>query len=166
LGNAYRQPIKVNKDKYIKAKIRQTKDIINPVETVIEPAQLTAEKNLIALMINNRSYFELIKKYLKEDDFSTVNCKVLANIISQEYENKPDRTEMSIDTILSRLSEYKTNEIDNNFIQEIASIPIDKAIENIDQFIKDLIDTVKFYNLKKEREEVSRRIKEIEGKNT
>jgi len=151
-GTDIKSPIKINKDKYINVKKSQTKDIINPVKAVIEPAQLTAEKNLVALMIKSRRYFELISKYLNENDFSTDVCKALASIIFQEYKRNPDRTEVDIEAI------------EPNVFQEIASVRIDESIENMDKFIKDLIDTVKVYKLKKEREEISRKIKEIEQK--
>lgn len=163
LGNDFKGSIKLNKDKYINVKKSQTKDIINPVKTVIEPAQLTAEKNLVALMIKSRGYFEFISKYLKEDDFSTEGYRLLASIISQEYKHDPDRTELDIEAILSRMSGHD-NLIDLDVIQEIVNIPIDESIENMDKFIKDLIDTFKVYKLKREREEISRRIKEIEQK--
>lgn len=163
LGTDLKDTIKINKDKYINVKKSQTKDIINPVRTVIEPAQLTAEKNLVALMIRNRDYFEFINKHLKEEDFSTKEFKVLYSIISQEYKHDSDRTEVDIWTILNRKSSHN-NLIDIDVIQDIANIRIDESIENMDKFIKDLIDTVKISKLKKEREEISKKIKEIEQK--
>jgi DNA primase len=163
LGTDLKDTIKINKDKYINVKKSQTKDIINPVRTVIEPAQLTAEKNLVALMIRNRDYFEFINKHLKEEDFSTKEFKVLYSIISQEYKHDSDRTEVDIWTILNRKSSHN-NLIDIDVIQDIANIRIDESIENMDKFIKDLIDTVKISKLKREREEISKKIKEIEQK--
>lgn len=163
LGTDLKDTIKINKDKYINVKKSQTKDIINPVRTVIEPAQLTAEKNLVALMIRNRDYFEFINKHLKEEDFSTKEFKVLYSIISQEYKHDSDRTEVDIWTILNRKSSHN-NLIDIDVIQDIDNIRIDESIENMDKFIKDLIDTVKISKLKREREEISKKIKEIEQK--
>jgi len=65
---------------------------------------------------------------------------------------------LDIGAILSRTSGHD-NLIDLDVIQEIVNIPIDESIENMDKFIKDLIDTFKVYKLKKKEKRYQEELK-------
>ena len=119
-------PIIINKDKYINVKKSHT-NIINPVETVIEPAQLTAEKNLILLMIRSRSNFELIKKHIEVDDFSSDNYRTLTKAIFDEYKNNPHVIDIDIKEITNKIFE-KGNRIDADVAKEIADSSIESSM--------------------------------------
>jgi len=163
LGKSYHNPIIVSKDKYINAKKSHTKDIINPIKTVIEPAQLTAEKKLLVLMAKSRSYFDFIKEHLEIDDFQIDACRTFANLIFQEYNNNPILSELDMENIKNKALE-NSSRLDYSIVSEIISEEIDYSIENINRFIMDLVGTVRYYKLKNEREDISKRIKEIEQK--
>lgn len=160
LGNAYKSNITIYKDKYIGGKNRYNKNEISPVKTVLESAHLTAEKNLISLMIKNKSYYDIVKKHIQKEDFLNYECRAIANIIYSEYENNSLLTKLDIPTIMSRLK--KEDNIDFEIVGDI--IESDVITEDMEKFIEDLINTINYFKLKMERKLVAKRIKELDSK--
>ncbi|NLX61366.1 MAG: DNA primase [Tissierellia bacterium] len=159
-GNSYKPNTTIYKDKYISGKNRHNKSEISPVKAVLEPAHLKAEKNLLKLMIQNIDYYKRIKNHLSREDFLNYECKILVNIIYDEYENNPYLKELDINLILGKLKNEEN--IDYEIIDEITNIHI--VAEDIYKFIEDSINTVKYFKLKFERKIVANKIKELDLK--
>lgn len=156
-GNAYRNSITIHKDKYINRENRYNKKEILPITTVLEAAYLTAEKNLINLMIKSRNYFNKVEKRLSVEDFLNGEYKILLNAIYDEYYKNSNLKEIDIDLLLNKFGNSK--DIDYQTIKEI--IKKDIVADNMEKLIEESINTINYYKLKNERELVARRIKEI-----
>ena len=103
LGKNHSQDRRFYKDKYINTRYRNNKNKIMPIKIVLESAHLTAEKTLIKLMIKNRNYYDIIKKYLSREDFLNYECNVLANIIFDKYQNNSQLLRLNSSVILEEL---------------------------------------------------------------
>jgi len=160
LGNLYKPSITIYKDKYINGKIRNNKNEITPVKTVLESAHLTAEKNLVGLMMKSRSYYDMVKKHINKEDFLNYECKAIADIIYNEYENNPLLAKLDIQTLMSRLE--KEDNIDFEIVKEVAELDI--VAEDMEKLIRDLIKTINYFKLKMERKLVANRIKQLDYK--
>ncbi len=160
-GKNYKGNTTIYKDKYIKKGYRDNKSKIIPIKIVLEPAHLTAEKTLIKLMMENYEYFNIIKEYLKEEDFFSYECNVLACFIFEQYENNKQLTQIDTNSILEKIKNIKN--IDMTVIEEILSNEVSFSHEDKYVVIKDLINTVEFSKLKLEREQVAKEIQRIEA---
>ena len=160
-GKNYKGNTTIYKDKYIKKGYRDNKSKIIPIKIVLEPAHLTAEKTLIKLMMENYEYFNIIKEYLKEEDFFSYECNVLACFIFEQYENNKQLTQIDTNSILEKIKNIKN--IDMTVIEEILSNEVSFSHEDRYVVIKDLINTVEFSKLKLEREQVAKKIQRIEA---
>lgn len=160
-GKNYKGNTTIYKDKYIKKGYRDNKSKIIPIKIVLEPAHLTAEKTLIKLMMENYEYFNIIKEYLKEEDFFSYECNVLACLIFEQYENNKQLTQIDTNSILEKIKNIKN--IDMTVIEEILSNEVSFSHEDRYVVIKDLINTVEFSKLKLEREQVAKKIQRIEA---
>lgn len=163
LGNNYKNESSFSKDKYIIGRNRYNKSKIAPIKAVLEPAHLTAEKMLIRLMLESRSYYNIIKGYLNEEDFLNYESNILAKIIFDEYEKKVDLMKIANDFILVKLKQEK--DLDYDLIYEIMDLNVGVLPENKNTLIKDLIKRIKISKLEMERKKILNEIKEIESKN-
>ncbi|GMG96057.1 DNA primase [Tepidimicrobium xylanilyticum] len=163
LGNNYKNESSFSKDKYIIGRNRYNKSKIAPIKAVLEPAHLTAEKMLIRLMLESRSYYNIIKGYLNEEDFLNYESNILAKIIFDEYEKKVDLIKIANDFILVKLKQEK--DLDYDLIYEIMDLNVGVLPENKNTLIKDLIKRIKISKLEMERKKILNEIKEIESKN-
>lgn len=159
LGGNYSSKTRISKDKYINRGFRHNKDKIKPVNMVLEAGHLKAEKILIKLMIANKSYFDIINRYLAMEDFFNYECSFLADIISREYETNTQITNIDSQFILSNIK-GKEN-IDFNIVNEILDQNIEFLSEDMDKSIKDLIKTINFSKLKMELDDVTKKIQEM-----
>lgn len=162
LGKNFKSNITIYKDKYINGKNRHNKNDIIPIKTVLESAHLIAEKTLIKLMINNRSYYNMIRKKLSNDDFLNYEYRCLANIIFDEYDKNPHFIKLDINTIVDRLK--SEDNIDFNMVEEIMKMDNDFEVEDTNKLIDDLINTIIYSKLKMERKEITKKIQEFESK--
>ena len=147
---------KNSKDKYINRGFRHNKDKIKPVNMVPESGYLKAEKTLIKLMIANKSYFDIIEKYLAIEDFLNYECQFLAKIISNEYNSNTQLTSIEPQFLLDNMGD-----VDIDFLKEILNQNIDFLSEDIDETIKDLVKTINFSRIKIELDDVTRKIQEM-----
>lgn len=159
-GNGYKSNITISRDKYISGKNRHNKSVISPVKAVLESAHLKAEKKLIKLMIKNVDYYKTIRKHLKKEDFSSYECKVLANIIYDEYDHNPNISDLEVQLIRDKLKDV--DGIDFQVLDEIANMDI--LAEDMDKLIEDLTNTINYFKLKMDRNSVANRIKELDLK--
>ena len=147
---------KYSKDKYINQAFRHNKDKIKPVNMVPESGYLKAEKSLLKLMIANKSYFDIIIKYLAIEDFLSEECKILAETISNEYYSKVELRNIEPQFLLDNVEN-----INMDFINEILDQNIDFLSEDIEDAIGDLVKTINFSRIKIKLDNVNRRMKEI-----
>ena len=147
---------KNSKDKYINRAFRHNKDKIKPVNIVPESGYLKAEKTLIKLMIENKSYFDIIEKYLTIEDFLNNECRLLAKTISNEYNSNIHLTSIEPQILIDN-----RGDVDRDFVEEILNQNIEFLSEDIDKAIKDLVKTINFSRIKIELDNVTKKIQEI-----
>lgn len=152
----------IYEDKYINTKYRDNKNKITPIKIVLESAHLTAEKTLLKLMIENKDYYEKIRKQLNKEDFLNYECSIIANIVFEEYSNDPQLAQIDSKFILERLKNEEN--IDLLIINEIIDKKFDFLPEDKDKLIEDLVGTIEYSKLKIKRKKIMEKIQEIESK--
>lgn len=155
--NAKNKPL--SKDKYINNNYRYNKNKITPIENVLEPAHLMAEKSLLRIIIEDKSLYERVKDKFKPDDFCNNQYKKLAQFIYETYENG---IEIDKNSIIENFKYDKT--IDEKDILDILELDLNIPKEYMTQAVDDYIDTINFSKLNIRRKEVLREIKLIEAK--
>ena len=150
------------KDKYINNNNRNNKDKIIPVKLVLEPADLLAEKSLIKIMLKDRKNFGKIKSYLMPNDFIDDECRELARIIYDIYNNEDHINAISENDLIEPLENI--NGIDMGKIKEILEMNINISLDEKNKAIEDLIETVKYSKLKIRRKEIAEEIHNIDSK--
>ena len=154
---------KISKDKYINKGFSYNKDKIKPINIAPESGHLKAEKLLIKLMIANKTYFDIINRYLTIEDFLNYECNTLAEIIFKEYGLKPQLKNLDNEFILKSIESKEG--LDLNIVDEILIQDIQFISENMDKTIEDLIKTLNFSKLKLELDSVTKKIQEFDGEN-
>ena len=144
------------------AKYRNNKDKIIPVKLVLEPADLLAEKSLIKIMLKDRKNFGKIKSYLMPNDFIDDECRELARIIYDIYNNEDHINAISENDLIEPLENI--NGIDMGKIKEILEMNINISLDEKNKAIEDLIETVKYSKLKIRRKEIAEEIHNIDSK--
>jgi len=160
LGGAFTSTGSIPRDKYINGKYRDNKNGITPIKTVLEPAHLKAEKTLVRLMIEDRSYYDILKEELVLGDFFDYECRILADIIFHMY--KADRSLIKLD-IADLLEALKEHDVNPDILDRIMTENIDYISENKTKAIDELLETVQYCKLKIERDEIERRIQKLES---
>lgn len=158
LGKKRATDVKNSKDKYINKSFSYNKDKIEPVDMVLESGYLKAEKLLIKLMIENKSYFDIIKKHLSKEDFINKECKYLGEIIFNEYNTNPKLNSIDQERIMDNIKE---KECDLSMVNEILREDIEGLTDNIDKSIEDLINTFNYSKLKMELDRVTKEIQKL-----
>lgn len=159
LGRNYNSNTRISKDKYINRGFRHNKDKIEPVNLVLESGHLKAEKLLIKLMIENKSYFDIINRYLAMEDFFNYECSFLAEIIFREYNSNPLLNNIDHQFILNNIKDKE--KLDLNTVNEILNQNIHFLSNDMEKTIEDLINTINFSKLKMELDSVTKKIQEI-----
>lgn len=149
-----------SRDKYINSRYRDNKNAIMPIKTILGSAYLTAEKTLIKMMIENRNYYNIIKEHLDSEDFLNHECKTLGRIIYNEYYNDQELEELDASDLSENL---KNTEVDFDIIDQILDKNTEFLPEDRIKLIDDLLQRIKYYRLKIEREEITKRIQQIES---
>jgi DNA primase len=152
VGNSnFREKPKVD-DKY-------KRENIAPVKTILPSASLTAEIDLIKLMIFDKIYFDMIINQISLDEYTNIECKKILEIIIDLY----DENETLDEDLL-----YKMSKEIPNISEELLYLAFEKRIkfspEDVEQMIKDLINTIKVNKLRDKRNEVKEEIEKLENK--
>ncbi len=147
--------IKVKGNKNFKEKIR-----ISPIRTILPSASLTAEIDLIKLMIFDKEYFDLLIREVPLEEFENLECKETLRIMTELYKEDEDIDEELLYNKVKNLPD-----MDTRLLNLIFEKPINFAPENVDQMIKDLINTLKLYKLEIKRNNIKKEIEELEKKN-
>ncbi|WDV44512.1 DNA primase [Clostridiaceae bacterium M8S5] len=147
------------KDKYIKKQYRyNNKDRISPVKNTLQLGYISAESNLINLLITNKNVYDKIFTEFMTDDFlDEVNIS-LAEKIYEIYQ-----TENYIDL---NVLKSKCNDEELNKLNTILDTDIKINYNNKDKAIEDYISIIKMQKLKITKDEVKNKIKLIELKET
>lgn len=153
----------VSKDKYINKGLRYNKDKIEPVNVSPESGHLKAEKLLLKLMIANKSYFDIINRYLTIEDFLNYECSTIAEIVFKEYDLKPQLNSIDQEFIFKNIENKE--ELDQNILEEILIQDAQFLSEDMDKIIEDSIKTLNFSKLKLELDNVTKKIQEFDGEN-
>ncbi|RKD34720.1 DNA primase [Thermohalobacter berrensis] len=143
-------------DKYRKYNYRNNnKDRINPVKYMLEPGHLNAEKNLLNLIINDKTIFKKINSYFTPDDFSDEVHKKLANIIYNKYKSNIENIDAS--EILNLFTEKEKSKVKEVF-------DLENDFKQNEKAIKDFINRIQYYKLKLKRDEIKKQISLLESK--
>lgn len=133
-----------------------TKDTISPINKRVASAYSKAEIDLINLMIEEKDYFEIIKRELSYDDFQNKDLKEIYIILDNLYRSNEI---LKIDNIV-KVAKYKS--LNNDVIQSLGKNKVNYKASNINRILKDLINTVKLNKLYRDRREIIKNIEEIE----
>lgn len=159
LGRNSHDKGRISRDKYINRRFSYNKDKIEPVNIVVKSGHLKAEKILIKLMIEKKGYFDIIKRYLSEDEFLDYECRRLAEIIFTEYQSNPDLDGIEEANLLARTANME--KLDPDKVQEILNQNLDYFTHDLDESVKDLIKTLEYSRLKMELDKITKEIQEL-----
>ncbi len=149
-GNTIRIPVNNN---------FKERSSISPIKTSLPSGSLTAEIDLIKLMIFDREYFEIISQEVSLEEFDSQECKELLKILREIYEKEDAVDE---DFLFKKAKEVSN--INNQLIASISERRINFLPENVDQMIKDLINKLKINKLESKRNNVKTKIEDLEKK--
>lgn len=147
-----------NKPRFRSNSIENKRPEISPVKHKITSGNLKAEFNLIRLMIEDRDYFEFISSKLSFDDFSSRECREIFKYIKEEFSTSDF---LKIEDIRNKA---KINNIDTELFNSIIEMEIKYEPTNIEEIMKDLINTVIYKNLENKRQDILKKIETIEKK--
>ncbi len=139
-------------------KFKGQKPSINPVTIQVKSGIHKAELDLILLMIEDKDYFENINDHLNIEDFSNDIFKDIYRLIINEYKVKDSISLVDI------LNLYTKDASSEEIINTIKNHEINYQQTKIDKIIKDLVDTLNFNKLEKQREEILANITALEKK--
>lgn len=145
------------KDKYINTNYRNNnKSKISPVENVLEPGHLTAEKSLLNLLINDEYIYEKIKENFSPDDFLDPINRKIAELVYDRY--KQGRK------VIKRELINNFSDSDSEKVNEVLAIKINFENSERDKAVADYLKKINYYKLKIKRKQIKEEIKLIESK--
>ncbi|NLN15182.1 MAG: DNA primase [Tissierellia bacterium] len=140
-------------------KSQQRKPKISPVDTKVVSASMKAELDLIILMMEDRDYFDLIEESLDNIDyFTNEDFKSLYQIIKASYNGK---TSLDREGVLDL---YAKENPDPKILETVRNHQINYQLTRIEEIIGDLINTLKYNKLEKERNKILKQIEVLENK--
>ena len=146
-----------SKDKYINNNYRyNNKDNIVPVQYMLQPGHLTAEKELLNLIINNKSIYLNVKEKFKPEDFSDSIYSRLANITYELYEN-----DENID-LVKILNKFDEN--DKAKVKDVLSLEIKINEASKIKAIEDYIKNINYYKISMKKEQIKKQINMLDNK--
>ena len=125
---------------------------------VLQRADLTAEIELVRLMILDKKYYEIIVEKDIFSYFENDSCVKTINILNNMYKTEDFIEKKKIYDIM----QCGPGEA-NNVLDQILDDRITFTSDNISKAIEDLIVTLKISNLDRQRQLVRDRIKELEN---
>lgn len=137
--------------------VKNIKNDIKPVKTILPAGQLKAEMDLIRLMMLEKDYFDIITQKLSIDDFTSLECKHIYELLMISYENEETIEEK---VLFDKILEIPN--LSNGRIKSIFENRVNFQPSNIDQIIQELIDTIISNNLLNKRKALILKIEELE----
>ncbi len=128
------------------------REIITPVMYMLKPAHLTAEKELLNIIINNKDIYQSIKDKFKPEDFLEPIYRKLAEIAYDAYEINEELDGIEV------VDEFEDDE--KLKIKEVFSlnININKDVKAIEDYIKN----INYYKINMKKENIKKQLNEIE----
>lgn len=145
----------VSKNNFVPNKYKlNSKENITPVRNFLRPAHLTAEKELLNLIINNNNiYLNLKDKFFSKDFLEPVSRK-LAEIVYSFYENNKKIEFIEI------IEYFENDELEK--VREIFALDI-KVNDNA-KAIEDYIKNINYYKISMKKEDIKKQLNEIDNK--
>ena len=128
------------------------KDVISPVQYKIKPAHLSAEKELLSLIIKNKDIYVNIKDKFKPEDFLDGTNRKLAELVYDSYNNNEDLTQVQA------LEHFE--ETEQNRIKEIFNLRVNKDTKAIEDYIKN----INYNKIAIEKENIKKQINILDSK--
>lgn len=128
------------------------KEVISPVQYMLKPAHLTAEKELLNLIIKNRDIYENIKNKFKAEDFLDITNRKLAELVYCSYS---DNEKLDMSQALDHFEETEKSRV-----QEVFNLKVNKDIKAIEDYIKN----IKYNKIVVEKEEIKKQINILDNK--
>lgn len=145
------------KDKYINTNYRNNnKSKIVPVESVLEPGHLTAEKSLLKLLINDEYIYEKIKENFSPDDFLDPINRRIAELVFDSYKEGKKITQQRL------ANNFSASEL--NKVNEVLAIEINFEDSEKDKAVEDYLKKINYYKMKIKRKQIKEEISLIESK--
>lgn len=145
----------VQKDKFVWNKFKDySKDNISPVQYMLKPAHLTAEKELLNLILNNKDIYQTIKDKFKSQDFLDPVYRKLAEMIYDLYENNEPLVK---ENIIEYFDEDVRSKVKELFTLDLK---VNKDIKAIEDYIKN----INYYKITVKRESIKEQIQTIDNK--
>lgn len=133
------------------------KPSISPIRTILPSASLTAEIDLIKLMIFDKVYFDALVKEVSFDEFENLECREIFKIIIELYDKDENLDESLLYKRAKELPNADTQIFNLIFEKRINFLP-----ENIEQMIKDLLNTLRLNKLESKRNSIMKEIEKLE----
>lgn len=131
-----------------------SKDNIAPVQYMLKPAHLTAEKELLNIILKNKEIYETIKDIFKPQDFLDQVHRKLAELIYRLYESNE---QISLENISNHFDKDEKAKVKELFVLNLQANKDTKAIE-------DYINNINYYKITLRKEEIKEQIKIIDSK--
>lgn len=133
---------------------RNTKQQILPVAYMLKPAHLTAEKELLNIIINNKDIYMAIRDKFKASDFLDPIYREIAKLVYSYYEQGRDIENQDIINHFEDSEKSKVEDILNLNIQ------VNKDIKAIEDYIKN----INYYKININKEQIKKQLSDIDRK--
>lgn len=131
-----------------------SRENISPVQLVLKPGHVTAERELINLIINNKDAYFRVKGKFSVDDFLSPFYRTLAEIVYSSYE---EQETLDIADVLSQFEESEREKVRELFEQRLN---IEEDINVVDDYIKN----INYHKINMKRESLKKQINELDMK--
>lgn len=159
---AIEQEVRITKKSYNYTKDDKNKTLkknIGPIQSKLPLAGIKAEIDLTRLIIKDKDYFEYISEKLEMEEFQSPECKYIYNILRLSYEDLEIIDKKVLLTQILEIPNLDRVLIDNIFLNDI-----EYQATNINQVIDDLVNSVKYSNLKNQERDLLIKIEKLDYK--
>lgn len=127
---------------------------ISPVQYMLKPAHLTAEKELLNIIINDKEIYQNIKDKFLAEDFLDPIYRKLAEIVYSAYEVND---ELLVEDIKGQFQDDEEEKIEEIFNLKVKANKDIKAIE-------DYIKNINYYKINMKKENIKKQLNIIDSK--
>ena len=127
---------------------------ISPVQYMLKPAHLTAEKELLNIIINNKDIYQGIKDKFLAEDFLDPIYRKLAEIVYSYYEDNHD---LIVGDIKLNFQDDEQGKVEEIFSLNVKTNKDIKAIE-------DYIKNINYYKINMKKESIKKQLNIIDSK--
>ena len=127
---------------------------ISPVQYMLKPAHLTAEKELLNLIINNKDIYKAIKSKFGAEDFLDQVYRKLAILVYSYYQ---DDYTLDKDKILTHFEEDELSKVEEIFNLKIK---VNKDIKAVEDYIKN----INYHKINLKKQNIKKQINDLDNK--